>query len=84
MKRLLSRSRVAIAIGLAAATLALPVHAAPRAVEVGQRAGERVQVLSGVSAGEPVVVSGSFLLDKRMGGFRIQNSVFHRAALYIS
>lgn len=38
-------------------------HYAPRAVEVGQRAGERVQVLSGVSAGEPVVVSGSFLLD---------------------
>ncbi|HPE03843.1 MAG TPA: peptidylprolyl isomerase [Thauera sp.] len=34
MKQLLSRTRVAIAIGLAAATLALPGHAAPRAVEV--------------------------------------------------
>ncbi len=34
MKRLLFRSRVAIAIGLAATTLALPVHSAPRAVEV--------------------------------------------------
>lgn len=36
---------------------------APRTVEIGQRAGERVQVLSGISAGEPVVVSGTFLLD---------------------
>jgi peptidyl-prolyl cis-trans isomerase SurA len=34
MNRLLARSRVAIAIGLAAAALALPAHAAPRAVEV--------------------------------------------------
>ena len=34
MKQLLPRTRVAIAIGLAAATLALPVHSAPRAVEV--------------------------------------------------
>ena len=34
MKQLLSRTRVAIAIGLATATLALPGHAAPRAVEV--------------------------------------------------
>lgn len=34
MKQLLSRTRVALAAGLAAATFALPVHAAPRAVEV--------------------------------------------------
>ncbi|MBL8463572.1 MAG: SurA N-terminal domain-containing protein, partial [Thauera sp.] len=34
MKQLLLRSRVAITIGLVAATLALPVHAAARAVEV--------------------------------------------------
>lgn len=34
MTRLFLHTRVALAIGLAAATLALPVHAAPRAVEV--------------------------------------------------
>ena len=34
MTRLFLHSRVVLAIGLAAATLALPVHAAPRAVEV--------------------------------------------------
>ena len=34
MTRLFLRTRVALAIGLAAATIALPVHAAPRAVEV--------------------------------------------------
>lgn len=34
MTRLILRTRVALAVGLAAATIALPVHAAPRAVEV--------------------------------------------------
>lgn len=34
MTRLFLHTRVALAIGLAAATIALPVHAAPRAVEV--------------------------------------------------
>ncbi|MFP5402082.1 MAG: peptidylprolyl isomerase [Gammaproteobacteria bacterium] len=34
MTRLFLHTRVALAIGLAAATLAMPVHAAPRAVEV--------------------------------------------------
>jgi peptidyl-prolyl cis-trans isomerase SurA len=34
MTRLILRTRVALAIGLAAATIAMPVHAAPRAVEV--------------------------------------------------
>ena len=40
-----------------------PGHFAPRKVEIGARAGERVQLLSGVAAGEPVVVAGTFLLD---------------------
>lgn len=35
----------------------------PRKVEVGARAGGRVQILSGVAEGELVVVSGTFLLD---------------------
>ena len=35
----------------------------PRSVEVGGMAGDRVQILSGVVAGESVVVSGAFLLD---------------------
>ena len=34
MTRLFLHTRVALAIGLAAATIAMPVHAAPRAVEV--------------------------------------------------
>ena len=34
MNRLLARSRVVLAVGLAAASLALPLHAAPRVVEV--------------------------------------------------
>jgi Cu(I)/Ag(I) efflux system membrane fusion protein len=40
-----------------------PGHFAPRKVEIGARAGDRVQILSGIVAGEPVVVSGTFLLD---------------------
>ncbi len=35
----------------------------PRFVRVGQRLGERVQILSGVVAGERVVTSANFLLD---------------------
>ncbi len=35
----------------------------PRQVRVGARADERVQILEGVSEGESVVVSGTFLLD---------------------
>jgi RND family efflux transporter MFP subunit len=35
----------------------------PRAVEVGERAGGRVVILSGLRAGERVVTSGNFLLD---------------------
>lgn len=35
----------------------------PRPVTLGQASGERIQVLDGVQEGEPVVVSGTFLLD---------------------
>ncbi|MEE2777671.1 MAG: efflux RND transporter periplasmic adaptor subunit [Acidobacteriota bacterium] len=34
----------------------------PRAVEVGARSGERVEILSGLEAGEVVVTSGNFLI----------------------
>lgn len=35
----------------------------PREVETGERFGDRVQILKGLTAGERVVVSGTFLLD---------------------
>jgi Cu(I)/Ag(I) efflux system membrane fusion protein len=35
----------------------------PREVETGWRAGERVEIVRGLAAGERVVVSGTFLLD---------------------
>ena len=35
----------------------------PRRVETGWRAGDRVQILEGLMAGERVVISGNFLLD---------------------
>jgi Cu(I)/Ag(I) efflux system membrane fusion protein len=35
----------------------------PRKVQVGARAGDRVQILSGVSAGETVVTTANFLVD---------------------
>src|SRR5262249_32217001 len=35
----------------------------PRSVEVGWRAGGRVQILRGLNPGESIVVSGNFLLD---------------------
>ena len=35
----------------------------PRGVETGERIGERVQVNSGLRAGERVVSSGAFLID---------------------
>jgi YHS domain-containing protein len=35
----------------------------PRRVETGWRAGDRVQILKGLMAGERVVLSGNFLLD---------------------
>ncbi len=35
----------------------------PRAVEVGWRFGDRVEIRKGVSVGEQIVVSGAFLLD---------------------
>ena len=35
----------------------------PRAVKLGLRSGERVEVLEGVNEGEPVVVAGNFLID---------------------
>ncbi|WP_374602314.1 efflux RND transporter periplasmic adaptor subunit [Arenimonas sp.] len=40
-----------------------PGRFAPRDVELGARAGDRVAVLSGVKAGESVVVSANFLID---------------------
>jgi RND family efflux transporter MFP subunit len=36
-----------------------------RVVEVGDRAGDRVQIIDGVSQGEPVVVGGAYLLEGR-------------------
>jgi membrane fusion protein, copper/silver efflux system len=38
-------------------------HFEPRLVQVGARAGEKVQVASGVAEGETVVTTGNFLLD---------------------
>jgi RND family efflux transporter MFP subunit len=38
-------------------------HLEPRSVETGDRAGDRIQILQGVRAGERVVASGAFLLD---------------------
>ena len=40
-----------------------PGRFAPREVELGARSGDRVAVLSGVAAGESVVVSANFLID---------------------
>lgn len=38
-------------------------HIEPRAVKAGQRYGNRIEILSGLKAGERVAVSGNFLLD---------------------
>jgi Cu(I)/Ag(I) efflux system membrane fusion protein len=38
-------------------------HLEPRSVETGDRAGDRIQILQGVRAGERVVASGAFLVD---------------------
>jgi len=38
-------------------------HFEPRPVKVGARAGDRVELLSGVAEGETVVTTGNFLLD---------------------
>jgi len=35
----------------------------PRQVKTGERDGDRIQILSGLSAGERVVISGNFLID---------------------
>ena len=35
----------------------------PRAVKTGQEAGDRIEILSGLTAGERIVVSGNFLID---------------------
>lgn len=40
-----------------------PGHYEPRRVTVGMRAGERVEIRSGVAEGERVVTTGNFLLD---------------------
>lgn len=40
-----------------------PGRFAPRDVTLGQRAGDRVEVLRGLARGEPVVVSANFLID---------------------
>lgn len=38
-------------------------HFEPRAVRVGREEGDKVEILSGVAAGDTVVASGSFLID---------------------
>jgi len=35
----------------------------PREVKVGQRSDDRVQILSGIKAGDKVAVSGAYLID---------------------
>jgi RND family efflux transporter MFP subunit len=35
----------------------------PRAVKTGRQAGDRIEILSGLSAGERIVTSGNFLID---------------------
>ena len=35
----------------------------PRQVEIGQRLGDRLEILKGLQAGERVVTSGNFLID---------------------
>lgn len=35
----------------------------PRQVKTGERAGDRIQILSGLNAGERIVTSGNFLID---------------------
>ena len=38
-------------------------HLEPREVETGERAGDRIEVVSGLKAGERIVTSGNFLID---------------------
>ena len=38
-------------------------HLEPRRVETGERTGDRVEIVSGLSAGERIVTSGNFLID---------------------
>jgi membrane fusion protein, copper/silver efflux system len=38
-------------------------HLEPRHVETGERFGDRLEILKGLSAGERIVVSGTFLID---------------------
>ena len=47
-------------------------HFEPRAVKVGTRAGDQVQIVDGVSEGEIVVATGNFLVDSesRLGAAR--------------
>jgi multidrug efflux pump subunit AcrA (membrane-fusion protein) len=35
----------------------------PRQVEIGERLGERVEIVKGLKAGERIVTSGNFLID---------------------
>jgi RND family efflux transporter MFP subunit len=35
----------------------------PRAVQIGERAGDRIEIVAGLTAGERIVTSGTFLID---------------------
>jgi Cu(I)/Ag(I) efflux system membrane fusion protein len=35
----------------------------PRQVEIGERTGNRIEILKGLKAGERIVTSGNFLID---------------------
>jgi Cu(I)/Ag(I) efflux system membrane fusion protein len=48
----------------------------PRQVQTGTRSGERIEILSGLSEGESVVVEGAFLLDSES---QLRSSQLHSA-----
>jgi len=49
----------------------------PRRVETGWRAGDRVQILKGLMAGERVVISGNFLLDSESRMKAVSAGIFN-------
>jgi multidrug efflux pump subunit AcrA (membrane-fusion protein) len=55
----------------------------PRQVEIGERFGDRVQILKGLSVGEKVVASGTFLVDSESRMKSLPPSAPRTAARYV-